>query len=194
MMQNNVVIEIMESSHKKIALTICTVAILVAVIFYAVSDRSDDYRIPVNDGLTSVIDFDVNCSETGTSTEGTFFVVQSNSSVNIKIVADLTVGETDKNGIELFIPAEFDIVSILCSFRGDTSSEYVLAREWPEGGYYIEIAQVRSWIDVPIGGGEGMLIIELQSNKSVKLSDVDSLNFMVAAGLKVERIDILILH
>lgn len=187
----------MKGSHLKIVLTVCIIAILVVALIYVESDKNDNRWIPVNDGLTSLVEFDMDCPEIGTSTEGTFFVMQSKDSVNIKVAADLIVGETDKRGIEFFVPAELDIVSVLCSFKGDISDEYVLIKERLEGGHYVQIAREYRYSDgMPIGtdGGQGMLIMDLRLSGLAKLNDIDSLDFSIIMGSEYEDIVIPISH
>lgn len=183
----------------KVALAICIVVILALVLVNYVDLDKKDNRYPVNDGLTSLIEFDVDCPEVGSSTKGTFFVMQSEDSVKVKIVADLIVGVTDLGGIEFAITRELDVASVLCSFNDDVSTEYVTILKSPER-HHIEIARTH-YYGTPFGGGQGTAIIELELNESVNLSDIDSLGLYIAVGgkdnilgLVGERMAIPILH
>ena len=192
----------MKPLHLKIILTaVCILAILAFIyISYADFDKNDR-RNPTNDGLTSIIDFDVDCPEVGTSAKGTIFVMQSKNSVKMIITADLNVGETDIGGIEIGFPKEIDVVSVFCSFKGDISGEYVRIHGPMEIGGWVDIGR-RPYIGGPLsGGGQGMLILELQLSESVKLSEIDSLEISIYVGgkdnimgLVGERFTIPILH
>jgi hypothetical protein len=177
----------MKPLHLKIILTaVCILAILAFIyISYADFDKNDR-RNPTNDGLTSIIDFDVDCPEVGTSAKGTIFVMQSKNSVKMIITADLNVGETDIGGIGFYFPAEeLNVVSVFCSFKGDTSGKYVRINE-PISlkTWWVDIGR-RPYIGDPLsGGGQGMLILELQLSKSVKLSEIDSLEISIYVGGK----------
>lgn len=180
-----------DGAHLKVALTVCIMVVSASVLFYVQHDRDGGYRNPVNDGLTSILEFDVECPETGTSAEGTFFVMQSGSSVKVKATADLIVGATDEVGIAFFVPAELDVVDVLCSYKGATTSEHVVVRAYPYGGNYMQIPKPHM---SPDGGGQGRLMMELRLKGSVKLSDVDSLDFIVEAGAAYEDVNALISH
>lgn len=178
----------MKESHLKIALTICIVAILALVFVNYVDLSKNDSQHPVNDGLTSLRDFNVDCPEVGTSTNGTFFIMQSKDSVNIMITSSLNVGEKDVHGIGFKIPKELDIVSVLCSFKGDVSTKYVYTGPIPGGGQEVGIA----WAGIngqPSGGGRGMMIMELQLSGSAKLSEIDSLVVSIYLGGYSNMID-----
>ena len=181
----------MNGLHLKIALTICTIIILATVLFHVEFDKNDNHEECVNNGLTSLFKFDVDCPEVGTSIGWTFFVMQSEHSVKMKMAADLIVGEMDERGVEFFVPAELDIVSILCSYKGVISSEYIHVWEYPTGGNYVRIAREHP---SQSGGGQGMLIMELQLSKSVKLSNIDSLTFNVEFGSVSEDVTIPMSH
>ncbi len=191
-----------EQQNIKLALAVFIVAILVVICINNVNLDNNDNRYPVNDGLTSLIEFDVNASEVGTSAKGTFFVMQSKDSVRIKIVADVEVGETDIGGIGFGIPKGFNIVDIFCSYRSDTSVEYMYVSGTPILGYRVEVAQAHPYYNgTPSGGGKGMVTIELQFNDLFNLNDMNSLEFYVTAGgskevtgLEVERISIPVMH
>jgi hypothetical protein len=185
----------MDKTQKKIVMTACLSVIIVAILLYVTLDNNDETQNPINNGLTSLVEFDVDCPEAGTSTEGTFFVMESKDSVSIKIVADLIVGETDIYGVEFFVPVELDIVSVLCSFNDDISTKYVTIRDWPEGGHLVYVANARySPAETPIGG-HGTVVIDLQLSGNVRLSDIDSLDFQVTvANATVEDIAIMISH
>ena len=193
----------MKGQHLKIALTVCIFAILALVwVNYVDLGKDGDDRLSINEGLTSLIEFDLDCQEVGTSTRGTFFVMQSEDSVKIKIVADLTVGETDIGGIEFGTFVYFDSLSVLCSYRGEVSREYLTIFSASYIGHRVEIARSRPYSDgIASGGGDGMAIIELQISGSSKLNSMDSLDFFITVGgsesvmgLAVERISIPLLH
>ncbi len=167
-----------------LSVLICLLAI---VLIVALSAGSEDSELRVNDDLTSLADFDVSCDETGTYARGVFFVMQKEKTAGISISADIKVGETDAYGAEFFIPPEFDIGRVLCSFNGDISSEHVCVREWPEGGHFICISQARYYPDrVPVGG-EGIVSIDLTLNKNVRLNTIDAFNFGIAVSNNVVR-------
>lgn len=177
----------MDKTQQKIILTVCISVILIAILLCIMLEKDDSPRNPVNNGLASLTEFDVDCPETGTSAEGTFFVVQGKDSMKVEIVADLTVDETDKEGVEFFIPAELNIVSVLCSFNDDISAKYAVVRDWPEGGHFVYIAKSRY---SPAGtqiGGDGTVIIELHLNEKFKLDNIDSLDFQVTAANTITK-------
>jgi len=169
----------MNKTYVKIILSISIVIIAAAVFYCLQFNENGDRTTPINDGITSFVEFDVGCSECGTSTEGTIFVMQSRDSVKLRVVADLTVGETDKEGLDFFIPKELDITGIQCSYKGVTSSEYVTLRPYPEGGNDVYVAQTHI---IPSGGGDGVLVMDLQLNGLVKLKDIDSFVLSISAA------------
>lgn len=60
----------MNGLHLKIALTICMVIILATVLFHVEFDKNDNHEECVNNGLTSLFEFEVDCPEVGTSIGG----------------------------------------------------------------------------------------------------------------------------
>ncbi len=193
----------MKESYLKVALAVCIVAILVLVgVNYVDLDKKDNNRYPVNEGLTSVFDFEADAPEVGTSAKGTFFVMQNKDSLKIKIVAEIEVGETDIGGVEFGTRYEgLDLVSVLCSYRDEMSNEYITTYGGSRGNF-VEIARSTPYsMGIASGGGSGWVIIEFKLNGSADLSGMDTLDFFVVVGgsknvmgLDVDRIYIPIAH
>ena len=137
---------------------------MIVVLLAALPTGNIEVEPKVNADLTSLVDFDVVSDDTGTAANGVFFVMRTDDSVGMRLVANLTVDETDEHGVDFFIPAELDIVSVLCSFNGDVSSEHVCIREWPMGGHFIYISKARYYPDRAPVGGDGILEVELALN------------------------------
>ncbi len=180
-----------ESSYLKIALVVSIVAIIALVfINYVDLDKDNDEHPDINDGLSILKEFNLTDIETGTTTKGTFFIIQSGHSLHVKISADIFVGSTDIGGISFNIPPELQLTNVLCSLGNDTSDKHVSiwnsAAENIDYTTRVEIARSYPPQYIPIGGGEGMLLLDLQLKRSTTLSEIDSLNFSIAVGGKIK--------
>ena len=160
---------------------------LIIILVVILSTSNEESQLHVNGDLSSLIDFDVSNDDASTSARGVFFVMQKERTVEINISADIKVGETDEYGVEIFVPPEFGIERVLCSFNGDVSSKHVCVREWPEGGHFIFISQSRYYPDrIPIGG-EGIVSIDLSLDKNVHLNEINMFSFSIAASNEVVK-------
>ena len=160
---------------------------LIIILVAILSTSNEESQLHVNGDLSSLIDFDVSNDDASTSARGVFFVMQKERTVEINISADIKVGETDEYGVEIFVPPEFDIERVLCSFNGDVSSKHVCVREWPEGGHFIFISQSRYYPDkIPIGG-EGIVSIYLSLDKNVHLNEINMFSFSITASNEVVK-------
>lgn len=166
----------------KMIITLLIGVLMITVLIAVLPTGNTEVKPKVNVGLTSLVDFNVVSDDTETAANGVFFVVQTGDSVDIRLVANLTVDETDEHGVDFFIPAELDIVSVLCSFNGDVSSEHVCIREWPMGGHFVYISKARYYPDrIPVGG-DGILEVELALNGGIRIEEINTLNFEIVVS------------
>ena len=177
-----------ESSYLKIALGICIVTIIALILInYANFGNNDSESPNINKGLTSLTEFDVVYTETNTYAAGTVFVMQGDDSLNIKITADIAVGETDTGGISFTFTPELKITDVLCSFNNDIAGEYThtLHTGDTDVKYNTVVEIARSYGPIPpSGGGSGMVIIDAQLSGKTALNDIESLHFLVSVGGK----------
>lgn len=105
------------------------------------------------------------------------------------IVASIIIGENDWGGVSFLIPAGWNISSALSSFpngSGNEASNYAAIwntsdteSEWKS---FVEIGRNHS--QMPIGGGEGTVFLELIRDKNAAISNGFSLLVSVGSELK----------
>jgi len=193
-----------KEQYLKIVLAMSLVAILVLVWvnYVDLGNNNDDERPNVNEGLTSLTDFDVVCDELGSSAKGTVFVMQGDDSLHVKIVADVVVGANDLGGAMFYFNPDLKVTDVLCSFNGDTDAWEHLNIMYGELNTWVYVGyQHHEWGSKIPDPGQGTVIIDLQLSGNTALDDIDSLHFDVyvggndsVMGIAYETIDIPLLH
>jgi len=177
----------MNKSHLKIASGACIIAILALIcVSYLDLGRSDDKYPSINEGLTSLNEFDVAYDETDTYAKGTVFVMKNNGSLRIKIVADIVVGENDTGGITFHFTPELRVGDILCSFNDNVDGRYVTTFHplSPDAKYNTMVEVARPHLPMPPGGGHGTLMLDAWLSGHTALDNIGSLHFLLAVGGK----------
>lgn len=172
--------------------TVALISVIVAVLIiagglYAIGNRSNgEEYTKTNDGLLTITEFNVSDeSKTESFVDGTFFVLERDGNIHIKLVADIFVEAADTGGASIYIPDGLTITDMLCSINGCTSNDYTAVWETADADAkyhkFIEVARSLSR-PTPEGGGAGMLIVELDLNKSAINDNTDSLAFLIGIG------------
>lgn len=171
--------------------TVALISVIVAIIIiagglYVISSRSNgEEYTKTNDGLQTITEFNVSDpSKTESFVDGTFFVLEKDNKIHIKLVADIFVEEADTGGASIYIPDGLTITDMLCSINGCTSNDYTAVWETThaDAKYHKFIEVARSLFrPTPEGGGAGMLIVEFDLDKS-NIDDAKSLAFLIGVG------------
>ncbi len=172
--------------------TVALISVIVAVTIiagglYVIGNRSNgEEYTKTNDGLLTITEFNVSDeSKTESFVDGTFFVLERNGDIHIKLVADIFVEAVDTGGASIYIPDGLTITDMLCSINGCTSDDYTAVWETADADakYHKFIEVARSLFrPTPEGGGAGMLIVEFDLDKSDIKDGAKSLAFLIGVG------------
>ena len=168
-------------------ISVIVVIVIIAGGLYVISNRSNgEEHTKTNEGLLTITEFNVSDkSKTESFVDGTFFVLEKNDNIHVKLVADIFVEETDTGGASIYIPDGLAITDMLCSINGCISNDYTAVWETThtDAKYHKFIEVTRSLFrPTPEGGGASMLIVEFDLDKSAIKDDVNSLAFLIGVG------------
>ncbi len=153
-----------------------TIGVLVVVLSIAAiglssndSHNSLEDAVVGNEGLLTITDFSVaDDTITDTYANGTIFVIEDKDQILLKIVCNFYIEEEDISGVSFLFDPDFELEDITCSYRGETSREYItrIIPTDPKEPNIVEIALMRE-PKLPSGGGNGIVIFELTADKTI---------------------------
>lgn len=160
------------------------IIITLVMVSYVYLSRNDNDQASINDDLVAMNEFQLSDPNSGTSAKGTIFVMDYGDSFDVRIVAQIHVGVDDFGGVSFYSKHELEPNDVLCSYRGDTSDEYVLVTKnvskYREFSSCVTIA--RDYECRPSGGGDGTVIICFKSTEPLSLDNTDLLQFKIGVG------------
>lgn len=159
-------------SEKKIIVAAILVAaiIITVIVAYNMQDDKKDDDVQINENVLSHDYFSIVYEPTETYSNGSYFIIEENGQLKMKIIADINVGAEDFGGISFNFIEGFKVTDITCDFGDGPISKHVSL--WTTGDHDKDIT---SYVEIekgigtqPIGGGTGTVEIELEIAKGIE--------------------------
>lgn len=138
----------------------------------------------LNEGVLSRGSFYVIHDEMGTYANGSYFIIGNGNDFTMKVISKITVGPEDFGGISFNFPSGFKVMGITCDYGTGNISDHITL--WTTGS---TISDIRSYVEIdkaigtqPLGGGTGMIEIELKLDKGFEES-----YFIVGVGSEISE-------
>ena len=112
-------------------------------------------------------DFSVDAKELGTAAKGTVICYERNPNViELRLISFVSIGPEDWGGVAFYFPPGCELVDVLCTFpnhieKFDNVSYFEIWNTGnTDGRYTLGVEVGRSHEYIPVGGGNGIIIID----------------------------------
>ena len=169
--------------RKKTVLTCLFVAVIcITFVTLLLLYNSDDTTVTdINEDVVDVKSFNIVDEGTGTYTDGTVFIINSNGDLKVKVIAELFIGDQDFGGVT-YSMEHLGVSSVFCDYRfEDDSTAYVHTLDHLGEYGRVEVASSQE----PTGGGKGYIEVEFGSTNTLSPSGHENLELIIGVGSKI---------